>query len=86
MPWLDIFQLDFSDAPFYCFSLVFIDIFHSLKSDPFYSVFCYMISASSSLEVVVLIDPVLASSGDMALSPNNSLNGVKPIDLDTVVL
>jgi hypothetical protein len=28
----------------------------------------------------------LASSGVIASSPNNSLNGVKPVDLDMVVL
>jgi hypothetical protein len=26
MPWLDIFQSDFSVAPFYCFGLIFINI------------------------------------------------------------
>jgi hypothetical protein len=40
----------------------------------------------SSAEVVVLIDPVFASSGVIASSPNRSLKGVKPVDLDTVVL
>jgi hypothetical protein len=35
---------------------------------------------------VVLIDPVLASSGVIASSPNMSLKGVKPDDLETVVL
>jgi hypothetical protein len=40
----------------------------------------------SSAEVVVLIDPVLASSGVIASSPNRSLKGVKPVDLEMVVL
>jgi hypothetical protein len=35
---------------------------------------------------MVLIDPVLASSGVIASSPNKSLKGVKPVDLETVVL
>jgi hypothetical protein len=43
MPWLNIFQSNFSVTPFYCFGLVFIDILHSLKSGPFYSIFCYVI-------------------------------------------
>jgi hypothetical protein len=32
------------------------------------------------------MDPALASSGVIASSPNNSLKGVKPVDLDMVVL
>jgi hypothetical protein len=43
-------------------------------------------SASSSVEALVLIDHVLASSGVIASSPNKSLNGVKPVDLETAVL
>ena len=43
-------------------------------------------SASSSVEASILIDPVLASSGVIASSPNKSLNGVKPVDLETAVL
>jgi hypothetical protein len=43
-------------------------------------------SPSSSVEARVLIEPVLASSGVIASSPNRSLNGVNPVDLDTVVL
>jgi hypothetical protein len=43
-------------------------------------------SASSSAEAIVLIDPALASSGVIASSPNSNLNGVKPVDLDIVVL
>jgi hypothetical protein len=39
MPWLNVFQPNFSVTPFYCFGLVFIDILHSLKSGPFYSIF-----------------------------------------------
>jgi hypothetical protein len=35
---------------------------------------------------VVLIDHVFASSGVIASSPNKSLKGVKPVDLETVVL
>ena len=37
-------------------------------------------------EATILIDPALASSGVIASSPNNSLKGVKPVDLDMVVL
>jgi hypothetical protein len=42
--------------------------------------------SSSSAEVRVLIDHVLAFSGVIASSPNKSLNGVNPVDLDTTVL
>ena len=35
---------------------------------------------------MVLIDPVLSSSGVIASSPNRSLKGVKHVDLETVVL
>jgi hypothetical protein len=70
MPWLNIFQPNFAITPFYCFGLVFIDVLHSLKS----------------VEAAVLIDPALASSGVIASSPNNSLKGVNPVDLDMVVL
>jgi hypothetical protein len=40
----------------------------------------------SSAKAVVLIDHVFASSGVIASSPNRSLKGVNPVDLDTVVL
>jgi hypothetical protein len=40
----------------------------------------------SSTEAVVLIDPIFASSGVIASSPNRSLKGVKLVELDTVVL
>jgi hypothetical protein len=40
----------------------------------------------SSAEVVVLIDPIFASSGVIASSPNRNLKGVKHADLDIVVL
>jgi hypothetical protein len=43
-------------------------------------------SVSSSVEAKVLIEPILASSGVIASSPNRSLNGVNPVDLDTAVL
>jgi hypothetical protein len=43
-------------------------------------------SPSSSVEARILIEPVLASSGVIASSPNRSLNGVNPVDLDTAVL
>jgi hypothetical protein len=42
-------------------------------------------SPSSSFEAKVLIEPVLASSDVIASSPNRSLNGVNPVDLDTSV-
>jgi hypothetical protein len=42
--------------------------------------------SSSSVEAKVLIDPLLASSGVIASSPNRSLNRVKPVDLETTVL
>jgi hypothetical protein len=44
------------------------------------------VTTSSSVEALVLIYPVLASSGVIASSPNKSLNGVKPVDLETTVL
>jgi hypothetical protein len=40
---LDIFQPNFSVTPFYCFGLIFIDVLHSLKSGPLYSIFFYVI-------------------------------------------
>jgi hypothetical protein len=43
-------------------------------------------SPSSSVEAKVLNEPVLASSGVIALSPNRSLKGVNHVDLETVVL
>jgi hypothetical protein len=43
-------------------------------------------SASSSIEAKVPIDHILASVGVIASSPNRSLNGVNPVDLDAVVL
>jgi hypothetical protein len=43
MPWLNIFQPNFSVTPFYCFGLIFIDVLHNLKSGPLYSIFCYVI-------------------------------------------
>jgi hypothetical protein len=42
--------------------------------------------SSSSAEARVLIDTVFASSGVIASYPNRSLNGMKPVDLETVVL
>jgi hypothetical protein len=41
---------------------------------------------SSYVEPKVFIEPVLASSGVIASSPNRSLNGLNPVDLDTTVL
>jgi hypothetical protein len=43
MPWLNIFQPNFSVMPFYCFGLIFVDVLYSLKSGPLYSIVCYMI-------------------------------------------
>jgi hypothetical protein len=43
-------------------------------------------SLSSSVEAKVHIEPVLASSDVIASSPNRSLNGVNPVDLDTTLL
>jgi hypothetical protein len=43
-------------------------------------------SPLSSIKARVLIEPVLAFSGVIASSPNRSLNGVNPVDLDTAVL
>jgi hypothetical protein len=42
--------------------------------------------SSSSAESKVLIEPLLASSGVIASSPNRSLNGVKLVDLEIAVL
>jgi hypothetical protein len=44
MPWLDIFQSNFSVTPFYSFGLVFIDVLYSPKSGFLYSIFCYVIN------------------------------------------
>jgi hypothetical protein len=41
---------------------------------------------SSSVKARDLIDYVLASFGVIASSPNKSLNGVNPVDLETTVL
>jgi hypothetical protein len=86
MARFDIFQLNFSVTPFYCFGLVLIDVLYGLKSVPSMVYFVIWQSASSSVEAIVLIEPVLASSGVIALSPNKSLNGVKPVDLETTML
>jgi hypothetical protein len=86
MPWLNIFQPNFFVTSFYCFGLIFIDILHSLKSSPFYSIFCYVVISFVFYRAAVLIDPALASSGVIASSPNNNLKGVKHVDLDVVVL
>jgi hypothetical protein len=48
--------------------------------------FVILQASSCSAEARVLIDPVLASSGVIASSPNKSLNGVNPVDLETTVL
>jgi hypothetical protein len=48
--------------------------------------FVILQSSSSSAEARVFIEPVLASSGVIASSPNKSLNGVNPVDLKTTVL
>jgi hypothetical protein len=86
MPWLIVFQSNFPITPPYCFGLIFIDVLYSLKSGPFYSIFCCLIVSFIFAEAVVLIDPIFASSGVIASSPNRSLKGVNPVDLDTVVL
>jgi hypothetical protein len=48
--------------------------------------FVILQSSSSSAEAEVLIEPVLASSGVIASSPNKSLNGVNLDDLETTML
>jgi hypothetical protein len=48
--------------------------------------FVILQASSFSAEARVLIDPVLASSGVIASSPNKSLNQVNPVDLVTTVL
>jgi hypothetical protein len=47
--------------------------------------FIILQASSPSVEARVLIDPVLASFGVLASSPNKSLNGVNPVDLETTV-
>jgi hypothetical protein len=42
--------------------------------------------SSSSIEARVRIDPVFSSSGVITSSTNRRLNGVKPVDLETIVL
>jgi hypothetical protein len=48
--------------------------------------FVTLLVSSSYTEARVHIDPIFASSRVIASSPNVSLNGVKPVDLETVVL
>jgi hypothetical protein len=48
--------------------------------------FVILQSFSSSAKAKVLIEPVLASTGVIASSPNRSLNEVNPVDLETTVL
>jgi hypothetical protein len=48
--------------------------------------FVILQSSSSSAKAEVLIEPVLASSSDIASSPNQRLNGVNPVDRETTVL
>jgi hypothetical protein len=48
--------------------------------------FVILHSTSSSTEARVLIEPVHACSGVIASSPNKSLNGENPVDLETIVL
>jgi hypothetical protein len=48
--------------------------------------FVILQSSSSSAEANVLIEPVLASIGVITSSPNKSLNGVNPVDLETTML
>jgi hypothetical protein len=86
MSWLDILQFYLVGTPFDCFSLVLIDVVYSFEPSPFHGVFCYFATPSSSVEAKVLIEPLLASSGVIASSPNISLDGVNPVDLETTVL
>jgi hypothetical protein len=86
IPWLNIFQPNFSVTPFYCFGLVVIDVLHSLKSGTFYSVFCYVIISFVFCRSCCSYGPCFSFFWVIASSPNNSLKGVKPIDLDMVVL
>jgi hypothetical protein len=48
--------------------------------------FVILQASSSSTEDRVLIEPVLASYGVIASSPNKSLDRVDPVDLETRVL
>jgi hypothetical protein len=48
--------------------------------------FVILQSSPSSVEAKVLIEPVLASFGVIASSPNRCLNGVNHVDLKTTVL
>jgi hypothetical protein len=48
--------------------------------------FVILQSSSFSAEARVLIEPILASSGVIASSPNKSLNGGNHVDLETIVL
>jgi hypothetical protein len=86
MPWLDVFQSNFSITPLYCFGLIFIDVLYSLKSGPFYSIFCYLIISFVLCRSCCFIDPAFASYGVIVSSPNKSLKGVNLVDLDAVVL
>jgi hypothetical protein len=85
-PSIIFFSLIFV-SPLDYFDLIFIDVINCLKSDPFYSVFCYFGTVFVLCQSYrVLIDPVLASSGVIASSSNKSLNRVNPIDLETTML
>jgi hypothetical protein len=48
--------------------------------------FVILQASSSSSEARVLIDPVHASYGVIASSPNKSLNRVNPVDIEMTVL
>jgi hypothetical protein len=86
MSWLDILQFYLAIVPFDCFSLVLIDVVHGLEPNPSMVYFVILQAFSSSVEAKVLIEPLLASFDVIALSPNRSLNGVNPVDLETTVL
>jgi hypothetical protein len=86
MSWLDILRFYLAVAPFDCFSLVLIDVVYCLESGPSMMSFVILQPSSSYVEAKVLIEPLLDSSGVIASSPNRSLNGVNPVDLEMEVL
>jgi hypothetical protein len=61
-------------------------VVYCLSLTPSVESFVILQVPSSSAEARVLIDLVLASSGVIASSPDKSLNGVNPVDLETIVL
>jgi hypothetical protein len=85
-PGLMFFSFTFRSRHLIFFSQILIDVFYCLKPGHFYGVFCHFAILFIFCKAKVFIEPLLASSGVIASSPNKSLNGVKHVDLETAVL